>query len=77
VADALPLPAPPFWCSLLNVLKAENDKDIYLIFEYMETDLHAGTHATQPANRVRPQGSAGTDRVPSAMCSPSAPRRTQ
>jgi len=26
---------------LLNVLKAENDKDIYLIFEYMETDLHA------------------------------------
>lgn len=28
---------------LLNVLKAENDRDIYLIFEYMETDLHAGT----------------------------------
>ncbi len=27
---------------LLNVLKAENDKDIYLVFEYMETDLHAG-----------------------------------
>lgn len=26
---------------LLNVLKAENDRDIYLIFEYMETDLHA------------------------------------
>jgi mitogen-activated protein kinase 15 len=26
---------------LLNVLKAENDKDIYLVFEYMETDLHA------------------------------------
>jgi mitogen-activated protein kinase 15 len=25
---------------LLNVIKAENDKDIYLIFEYMETDLH-------------------------------------
>lgn len=25
---------------LINVLKAENDKDIYLIFEYMETDLH-------------------------------------
>jgi len=23
------------------VLKADNDKDIYLIFEYMETDLHA------------------------------------
>eukprot|EP01012_Entosiphon_sulcatum_P003602 TRINITY_DN1119_c0_g1_i1.p1 TRINITY_DN1119_c0_g1~~TRINITY_DN1119_c0_g1_i1.p1 ORF type:complete len:386 (+),score=80.93 TRINITY_DN1119_c0_g1_i1:107-1264(+) len=26
---------------LLNVVKADNDKDIYLIFEYMETDLHA------------------------------------
>lgn len=23
------------------MLKAENDKDIYLVFEYMETDLHA------------------------------------
>jgi mitogen-activated protein kinase 15 len=26
---------------LKNVLKADNDKDIYLVFEYMETDLHA------------------------------------
>mmetsp|Transcript_22159 Transcript_22159/g.47005 ORF Transcript_22159/g.47005 Transcript_22159/m.47005 type:complete len:367 (-) Transcript_22159:453-1553(-) len=26
---------------LQNVLKAENDKDIYLVFDYMETDLHA------------------------------------
>eukprot|EP01027_Heterolobosea_sp_BB2_P011771 GEZU01017106.1.p1 GENE.GEZU01017106.1~~GEZU01017106.1.p1 ORF type:complete len:373 (-),score=176.79 GEZU01017106.1:770-1888(-) len=26
---------------LINVLKADNDKDIYLVFEYMETDLHA------------------------------------
>eukprot|EP00915_Cephaloidophora_sp_WS-2016_P003846 GHVH01005209.1.p1 GENE.GHVH01005209.1~~GHVH01005209.1.p1 ORF type:complete len:355 (-),score=36.24 GHVH01005209.1:356-1420(-) len=26
---------------LLNVLKADNDKDIYLVFDYMETDLHA------------------------------------
>jgi len=26
---------------LLNVIKADNDKDIYLVFEYMETDLHA------------------------------------
>jgi mitogen-activated protein kinase 15 len=26
---------------LLNVMKAENDKDIYLVFDYMETDLHA------------------------------------
>ena len=30
-----------FDCRLENVYKAENDKDIYLIFEYMETDLHA------------------------------------
>jgi len=26
---------------LQDVLKAENDRDIYLVFEYMETDLHA------------------------------------
>ncbi|XP_071487098.1 extracellular signal-regulated kinase 2-like [Diadema antillarum] len=26
---------------LLNVMRAENDKDIYLVFEYMDTDLHA------------------------------------
>merc|ERR1719263_2241282 len=26
---------------LLNVLKAENDLDIYLITDYMESDLHA------------------------------------
>ena len=26
---------------LLDVIKAENDKDIYLVFYYMETDLHA------------------------------------
>lgn len=26
---------------LLDVIKAENDKDIYLVFTYMETDLHA------------------------------------
>ncbi|CAB3979971.1 extracellular signal-regulated kinase 2-like isoform X2 [Paramuricea clavata] len=25
---------------LLNVIKASNDKDIYLVFEYMDTDLH-------------------------------------
>lgn len=23
------------------MLRAENDRDIYLVFEYMETDLHA------------------------------------
>jgi hypothetical protein len=26
---------------LTNVLKADNNVDIYLTFEYMETDLHA------------------------------------
>jgi|EP00900_Chrysochromulina_parva_P025675 mitogen-activated protein kinase 15 len=26
---------------LQNVLRADNDRDLYLIFEYMETDLHA------------------------------------
>ena len=26
---------------LFDVHKADNDKDIYLVFEYMETDLHA------------------------------------
>lgn len=26
---------------LLNVIKAENKKDLYLVFDYMETDLHA------------------------------------
>jgi serine/threonine protein kinase len=32
---------PLLRCRILNVIKAENDRDIYLIFEYMETDLHA------------------------------------
>eukprot|EP01028_Stygiella_incarcerata_P011218 TRINITY_DN623_c0_g2_i3.p1 TRINITY_DN623_c0_g2~~TRINITY_DN623_c0_g2_i3.p1 ORF type:complete len:392 (-),score=87.35 TRINITY_DN623_c0_g2_i3:541-1716(-) len=26
---------------LLNVIEADNDRDIYLVFEFMETDLHA------------------------------------
>ncbi|KAL8427383.1 hypothetical protein Efla_006414 [Eimeria flavescens] len=26
---------------LINVLKADNDRDIYLVFDFMETDLHA------------------------------------
>ena len=30
---------------LFNVLKADNDRDIYLIFDYMETDLHAAIRA--------------------------------
>eukprot|EP00762_Andalucia_godoyi_P000659 ANDGO_05340.mRNA.1 Extracellular signal-regulated kinase 2 len=31
---------------LLNVLKADNDRDIYIVFEYMETDLHAVIRAS-------------------------------
>ena len=26
---------------LINVMKASNERDIYLVFDYMETDLHA------------------------------------
>ena len=31
--------------SLINVMKAENDKDLYLVFEFMETDLNAAIKA--------------------------------
>ena len=31
---------------LQDVLKADNDRDIYLVFEYMETDLHAVIRAS-------------------------------
>ena len=31
--------------SLQQVFRAENDRDIYLIFDYMETDLHAAIRA--------------------------------
>ncbi|KAF7457907.1 putative cell-cycle-assocaited protein kinase ERK7 [Cryptosporidium felis] len=27
--------------NLLNVLRADNDRDVYLVFDFMETDLHA------------------------------------
>ena len=30
---------------LQQVFRAENDRDIYLVFEYMETDLHAAIRA--------------------------------
>jgi len=26
---------------LLNIVRAKNNKDLYLVFDYMETDLHA------------------------------------
>lgn len=39
------LPAASFTaitgCRLRTVLRAENDRDIYLVFDFMETDLHA------------------------------------
>jgi len=31
----------PNMVKLLNVIKAENNKDLYLVFEYVETDLHS------------------------------------
>ena len=31
--------------ALLNTIRADNDRDIYLVFEYMETDLHAAIRA--------------------------------
>ena len=31
--------------TLVNCLKADNDRDIYLVFEIMETDLHAAIRA--------------------------------
>jgi len=40
--QALATPQPhPNIIRLQNFLKAENDKDIYLVFDFMETDLHA------------------------------------
>lgn len=27
--------------TLFNMIKAENNKDLYLVFDFMETDLHA------------------------------------
>ena len=35
--------------SLLNVLKADNDRDIYLVFEHMETDLVSARATARPA----------------------------
>ena len=36
--------------SLLNVLKADNDRDIYLVFEHMETDLVRALATARPAH---------------------------
>lgn len=33
---------------LLNIIKADNNKDLYLVFDYMETDLHAVIRAGIP-----------------------------
>ena len=34
--------------SLLNVLKADNDKDIYLVFDHMDTDLFNARKILKP-----------------------------
>ena len=36
--------------SLLNVLKADNDKDIYLVFDHMDTDLFNARRILKPAH---------------------------
>ena len=46
---------------LLNVLKAENDRDIYLIFEYQETDLHAVIRANILGDARGPGGGGDGD----------------
>ena len=59
---------------LSNVLKAENDRDIYLVFEYMETDLHAVIRANilEPVHKqfivyqtlkVRPYSNSDSNRA--------------
>lgn len=39
---------------LQNVLKAENDRDIYLVFDFMDTDLHAVRRVEWTAHRLQP-----------------------
>ena len=56
---------------LLNVLKAENDRDIYLVFEYKETDLHAGAPrraAARPAHAPLPLAVVPTRATGAAAC---------
>ena len=51
---ALKTPKPhPNIIGLQNFMKAENDKDIYLVFDFMETDLHAVIRANilQPVHK--------------------------
>lgn len=38
---------------LLNVIRARNDQDIYLVFEFMDSDLHAVIRAKllQPVHK--------------------------
>ena len=40
---------------LLNLIRAENDKDIYLVFEFMETDLHAVIRANNILEEIHKQ----------------------
>lgn len=62
---------------LLNVLKAENDRDIYLIFEYMETDLHAGSRRPESLLVLPTSCSLGCAFPPQpALSRPSPPPRS-
>lgn len=36
--------------TLLNVIKAKNDRDIYLVFEHMDTDLHVAKRVLLPVH---------------------------
>lgn len=44
--------------TLTNVLKADNDRDIYLVFEYMETDLVTDSAALAARASGRPRASS-------------------
>ena len=70
---------------LTNVLKADNDRDIYLVFEYMETDLHAAIranilqdiHKQCAAGDARAYTRAPARRAPRPQCHVSAHARSR
>jgi serine/threonine protein kinase len=72
------------------VLRAENDKDIYLVFEFMETDLHAVIRANiledvsgggvsggagARGGRAPQRGRAGENAVPAAASGQQPPQQ--
>ena len=58
--------------TLLNVLKADNDRDIYLVFEYMETDLVRARSAAAAAAAASTRRLCPLPRPPAPR-----PRRTR